>query len=77
MDRGRLWIATGLRWMSGGGCHEMDHERGMTINLLSYGSYKVIIGLRFADIQCSDGIAPPSTMLSTHHSTTQSTIQRY
>jgi len=47
------------------------------MNLVSYGSYKVIIELRFADIQCSGGMAPPSMMLSTDQSTTQSTIPRY
>jgi hypothetical protein len=36
IDRGRIWIATGYRWMTGDGSQEMDHRRRMTVNLLAF-----------------------------------------
>jgi hypothetical protein len=40
-------------------------------------NYEVAMERRYACIQCSGGMAPPSTMRSTPQSTTQSTNQRY
>jgi hypothetical protein len=43
------------------------------LEITSISSYEVTIERRYADIRCTGGMAPPSTIPST----TQSTIQRY
>jgi len=85
MDRDRIWMDD-RRWISGDGSRETDGNQSpflyedievmrsytlLEISLIS--SYEVIIERRCADIRCTGGMAP----LSTIPSTTQSTIQRY